>query len=109
MFNDGQDDNILKENDLENKEDPEPSSRDSHLEVRRRQRSQKRRHGRSQRRIRTIGVLPASRSPCHHGHICLEVSSARPLGTQGIALTFIFVRHPFTPLGCTIPTVQTGR
>lgn len=44
MFNDGQDDIILEENDLENKEDPEPSSRDSHLEVRRRQRSQKRRH-----------------------------------------------------------------
>lgn len=42
MFNDGQDDIILEENDLENKEDPEASSRDFHLEVGKRQRRQKR-------------------------------------------------------------------
>lgn len=46
MFNDGQDDIILEEKDLENKEDPDASSRDLHLEVRERQRRQKRRHGR---------------------------------------------------------------
>lgn len=46
MFIDGQDDIILEENDLENKEDPEASSRDSHIEVRKCQRRQKRRHRR---------------------------------------------------------------
>ena len=44
MFNDGQDDITLEENDLENHF--EASSRDLHLEVRKRQRRQKRRHRR---------------------------------------------------------------
>lgn len=46
MFNDGQDDIILDENNLENKEDPEAASRDLHLEVRKRQRRQKKRQRR---------------------------------------------------------------
>lgn len=37
----GRNDIILEENDLENKEDFEASSRDLHLEVRKRQRRQK--------------------------------------------------------------------